>query len=667
MSKCLDEYDKYLKKVCTFAAVLNKKNVMYPSVKKATKAGLLLLVVVCAVLWCARNPIMRQYANHKLAAIEKRHHIAIRYQDMKMEGLSGIRIDKLSVVPEGVDTLFYAGSFGIKLSFSKLLLLEAEVQYIEADGLSIRFIKQEDGKANFDFLYKTSSAPDKPLPEGEEKRNYAAKARRTLDMLFNILPANASLRNFRVSYLNKGDDLLIEIPDLSIRDNSFDTHIRSTENGIRSEWICEGVLQDQQRKIKASLYAKEDTKITLPFLNYRWGAVVQFDTLSFEMNELDASKELQSLCGRAHISGLTLHQERISPDTVLLDKGTFAWQLNIGRNYLELDSTTEVSFNRLDFHPYLKVERGRDWQITASVEKRDFEAGDFFASLPKGLFYNLEGLEAEGTLSWHFLLDVDFAQIDSLQFESAFTSRNFRILKYGNTDLRKMNDPFEYTAYENGQPVRTFEVGPGNPSFRPYEAVSRYLPLAIMQSEDAGFFQHAGFIPSAFRESLIQDLKERRFARGASTLSMQLVKNVFLSRNKTVARKLEEILIVWLIENNRLTSKERMFEVYLNIVEWGPLVYGAAEASRFYFGKEPADLTLSECIYLASIIPKPKHFRNSFDGLQLKPYHEDFFRIIVNRMIDRERIVPGEAEGAGPDAVKITGPAKYSLAGPVIE
>ena len=637
---------------------------MYPSVKKAVKIGLFLLAAVCVGIWCGRNQIIRHYAGRKLSAIEQRHHLSIRYDGMKMEGLGGIRIEGLSVVPDGADTLLYAGSFGVKLSFVKLLLLEPEVQHIEGKNLSIRFIKKE-GKSNFDFLYQTRS-PQEDLSSdaGKEKRNYADKAKRTLDMLFNLLPANASLQNMRIAYQNSGDDLLIEIPALTIRDNLFNTTIRSTENGIQSEWLSEGILQDGERKIQARLYAKEDTKITLPFLHYRWGAQIQFDTLSFEMKETKAPKDLQSLVGRAHISGLTLHHERISPDTVLLDKGTFAWQVNIGQNYLELDSATEVSFNKLTFHPYLKVERNQDWRITASVDQPDMQAGDFFASLPRGLFYNLEGLEADGALSWHFLLDVDFAEIDSLQFESSFTGHNFRILQYGNTDLGKMNEPFEYTAYENGEPVRTFEVGEGNPSFRPYSSVSRYLPLAIMQSEDAGFFQHAGFIPSAFRESLIQDLKERRFARGASTLSMQLVKNVFLSRNKTIARKLEEILIVWLIENNRLTPKERMFEVYLNIVEWGPMIYGAAEASRFYFAKEPSELTLSECIYLASIIPKPKHFRSCFDGTHLKPYYEDFFRIIVGRMIDRERIVPGEAEGVNPDAVKITGPAKEYLTGP---
>lgn len=103
------------------------------------------------------------------------------------------------------------------------------------------------------------------------------------------------------------------------------------------------------------------------------------------------------------------------------------------------------------------------------------------------------------------------------------------------------------------------------------------MRMAVLQSEDGGFFYHQGFLPDAIREAMVYDLKERRFARGGSTISMQLVKNVFLNRRKNIARKLEEALIVWLIEQNRLTSKERMFEVYLNIAEWG---YGSVWAVR---------------------------------------------------------------------------------------
>lgn len=144
---------------------------------------------------------------------------------------------------------------------------------------------------------------------------------------------------------------------------------------------------------------------------------------------------------------------------------------------------------------------------------------------------------------------------------------------------------------------------------------------------------------------------------------MQLVKNVFLSKNKTLARKMEEILITWLIENCRLTSKERMFEVYMNIAEWGPLIYGATDAAKFYFDKEPSQLSLGECIFLTSIIPKPKHFRSSFDGLQLKPYYESFFNVVLRRLVSRELILPEEAEGVTPGSVVITGPARQLLLG----
>ena len=102
------------------------------------------------------------------------------------------------------------------------------------------------------------------------------------------------------------------------------------------------------------------------------------------------------------------------------------------------------------------------------MNKRDFPADQLFSSLPKGLFYNLEGLRTEGTLSYHFRLDLDFGQVDSLILESTLKAKGFQILAYGNTDLRKMNEPFEYTVYEQGEPVRSFEIGPANPSFRPF-------------------------------------------------------------------------------------------------------------------------------------------------------------------------------------------------------
>ncbi|RYE54639.1 MAG: penicillin-binding protein, partial [Sphingobacteriales bacterium] len=128
---------------------------------------------------------------------------------------------------------------------------------------------------------------------------------------------------------------------------------------------------------------------------------------------------------------------------------------------------------------------------------------------------------------------------------------------------------------------------------------------------------------------------------------MQLVKNVFLSRQKTLARKAEEILIVWLIENNNLITKNRMLEVYFNIIEMGQNVYGIGEATRHYFGKTPSQLNIGEGIFLAHIVPRPKIAMYKFRGDGgLKDYLYPYFKYIGNIMAKRG-LIPRDTSGYG--------------------
>src|SRR6185503_16241517 len=172
-----------------------------------------------------------------------------------------------------------------------------------------------------------------------------------------------------------------------------------------------------------------------------------------------------------------------------------------------------------------------------------------------------------------------------------------------------------------------------NPYYTPLDRISPDLRNAVMTAEDPSFYTHHGFVEESIRKSLATDYKNKKFKRGGSTISMQLVKNAFLSREKTLARKIEEMMIVWLIENNHIMTKDRMLEVYFNIIEWGRNIYGIGEAAHYYFGKSPADLTLGESIYLASIVPKPKTGLYSFlpDGT-LNPRLIYYFNIIGNLM-----------------------------------
>jgi membrane peptidoglycan carboxypeptidase len=127
---------------------------------------------------------------------------------------------------------------------------------------------------------------------------------------------------------------------------------------------------------------------------------------------------------------------------------------------------------------------------------------------------------------------------------------------------------------------------------------------------------------------------------------MQLIKNLFLKREKTISRKVEEILLVYLIENNQIVSKDRMLEVYFNIIEWGPDVYGIGEASRFYFQKTPDKLSVNECMFLASIVPMPRRFMNQFDGASWKSKFSNRAFYMKKLMLKNGIITPEEMDSS---------------------
>jgi len=141
----------------------------------------------------------------------------------------------------------------------------------------------------------------------------------------------------------------------------------------------------------------------------------------------------------------------------------------------------------------------------------------------------------------------------------------------------------------------------------PYGAVSDHLKKAILLSEDAGFFSHSGVDMNELGEAFKKDWETVSFKRGGSTITMQLAKNLYLNPSKNPLRKVKEIVIAWQLE--QALPKRRIFEIYLNIVEWGRDVYGAEAASRFYFGKSAANLDPLEAATLAALLPSPRSSR----------------------------------------------------------
>ena len=145
----------------------------------------------------------------------------------------------------------------------------------------------------------------------------------------------------------------------------------------------------------------------------------------------------------------------------------------------------------------------------------------------------------------------------------------------------------------------------------PLGRISPYLVSAVVIAEDDRFFEHEGFDYNAIKEAIERDIKERKAKLGASTISQQLVKNLWLSPSKNPLRKLREAVLTWRLE--RELSKRRILEIYLNVVEWGDGIFGAEAAARHYFGKSAADLTSEEAARLAVVLPAPRRYDPTSD------------------------------------------------------
>lgn len=172
-------------------------------------------------------------------------------------------------------------------------------------------------------------------------------------------------------------------------------------------------------------------------------------------------------------------------------------------------------------------------------------------------------------------------------------------------------------------------------------SISRYARGAIVLSEDWAFFDHEGVDVEQMKVALSEMVDEGRF-RGASTITQQMVKNVFLSDSRTLWRKLHEILLAHKVDKH--LSKNRILEIYLNSIEYGPRLYGIKAAAKHYFGKTPAALSPKESAFLAMLLPSPKRYYISFSKKRLTKFASSRIKAILKKMRMGKVITPDQYE-----------------------
>jgi hypothetical protein len=264
--------------------------------------------------------------------------------------------------------------------------------------------------------------------------------------------------------------------------------------------------------------------------------------------------------------------------------------------------------------------------VEANLERVDFQAA--VAALPPQLAPPAGAPQPSGPVSGRLALAGPLRRPAEWKFEGALDLAELRRAARGD-GKDALAGTFAYRPEGGDGPAREILVGPENPGFVPLPELPPHVARAVLLSEDAGFYFHSGFDFAEMRNALAAGAEAGHLVRGASTITQQLAKNLFLSRERTLSRKAREALLTLALEAE--LPKARLLEIYLNIVEWGPDVYGIGEAARHYFGKDARSLTPKEAAFLAAVIPSPirhhaqfvrgelsESFRERVDGLLLR-------------------------------------------------
>ncbi len=382
-------------------------------------------------------------------------------------------------------------------------------------------------------------------------------------------------------------------------------------------WQAEGWLEPVSRRGQLSVVADR-------FTFDRIAPVLQDSVVKdFANTSVDAKLVIEVSDGVADFSGgLNLHnlnvehpmlsQQRLS--NMSFDV-SLAASLDTKAKHLVLESMSVVSqgVNYLLSGDYLMA-GGLDEEgvlrkkprlaVRAQVPKTDCQA--VLRSIPAGFIPKLQGFQLRGPFSANIELAIDWENLEEdTKLDGYVDLPKCRVLSPPEEfDAERLLSSFEHQILVGPDEYETVDIGMESDNYAQIVDISSYFLNAVLTQEDSRFYDHDGFIGREFRSALVRNLQAGRFKFGASSISMQMVKNVFLYRDKTMSRKLQELFLTWYVE--RTLEKDRILEIYVNAIEYGPGVYGIVSAARIYFGKHPRDITPREAAFLAQLLPSPR-------------------------------------------------------------
>ena len=585
----------------------------------STRLRAVLVVLAAALIaWLSFGPIVAHFAAGRIRAAAAARGLTVSWRKLTVSGLGWVRLSQVVAARpragSAPDSLFRADSVAVALDLGSLLSFRARVGSLGLWNAQIRLPARH--AAEFDTLM-----PDDRTSKENPAR--AARLRQSAESWVRLLSAPAR-----------------RLPRLELNDVEI-----STGNGedaeVRGLRIARLHLKPDAGGIRFSTAGSLQLEGGVPFnatLTYDRKDRIRGDARFLITDSTRARTDTLLMTAEGSL------RQDYRRGLVTIGDGT---RLTIGQIPLRVEGRLES--RGPVFHLAVRADRLTEEQVTRS--------------LPPAVLGPLLDVGVRGSWDYRVTLDLDLAQPDSVRFEADVVPHQL-VLDPARTRLRLLglNEPFVAVVLlpRGARSVRELSVN--NPHFRTLDTISPHLVHAVVTNEDGGFFRHRGFNTEAMKEAIAENLKAGAFRRGAGTITMQLARNLYTGHARTLSRKGQEIVLAWMLEHLTGVSKERLLEIYLNIIQWGPGIHGIDEAARFYFDCDAHDLTLDQSLFLSTVIPSPSRWRWRFDSNgTVHPYVRAQMHFIGRAMIAKGWLAPEALPPAESLRVELAGPARATF------
>jgi hypothetical protein len=458
-------------------------------------------------------------------------------------------------------------------------------------------------------------------------------------------------------------------------DPPLDIDLRGSYGGAKQAlWTARGAVSparggglDGELSLRADRFSLARVAEVLPSSIFEPARTNIDAALDFKL-----SSEKVSFTGNLDVTGLNISNEKLASDPIhdlgfsVRVNGAFEprrHRLEMTRFEGRMGALVGIVSGSVELAP--GVFHYSDGGELAALPKIDLDikvpripCAKLLASIPIQTIPHLQGFVLSGNFDADLHTHIDYSNLEELDLGGKIGIDGCKVLEApeevtklaGDESIIQMVDVPPKLGDSAAFETYMFPIGPANPDFVPYDKISPHLINSIMTTEDNGFFKHRGWVSSEFKVALRRNLQAGAFRFGASSISMQTIRNLLLAHEKTLSRKLQELFLTWYVE--QLVPKQRILELYFNAIEYGPRIYGIGAAARHYFGKSASDLTPLESAFFSSILPSPKRRYVQYCSGAPNAKWDKYVRRILAKIHERGRLTDEEYVAAAASELK---------------